>query len=778
MDAYTGVMQTDPVEDVHLIGAFDDDIVLQRNYASGRQHGGTSPTGPVFIGSGWAHNLQVRIIDDQANNIYAFIREDGQGYRFDRSDLSDATGKGWSLVRGGGGSGFVVTAADGRQYTLDASGRLVSRRTRTGALVQYAYDGGGNLTTVSNASGQTIYLGYVNGRVDRIRLGSSSGTLLARYIYSGSEPNQLDRVCYTDACDKEDYTYVYGGGAAPGLLLTQVSHGGVLLEAHQYDTSNKVIASSTSSATLSFTYGHSCGGTYVQDLDAPPGDPWASTCISFDPLGRVAYSTHPTGCRSDVSSFQWGAAGHPSLAEARPISTSVGGGYAWTTTTYNADQTVNSRVENAPGFSSTPPPGVTRTTTYTYESVGPSSARWRLPMTVTRDHNDNSCVSQAKTTLTHDDYGHETDRVDVGCTNSLDSGTPTAQAFSYASHTDYETNVPLGMSRPIRLAGPDEGARVNHTELYYYGANGEGFDGQTVAARANRLGKVTKCASGFVAQPGTCYDSCWDTCYDSCTGQPYDCNVRNCNPHPCPGTCQSGSYVETEYLSYDAFGRPTEVVNSGGARIAFSYDNFGRLLARALEAGLSGWSEQSWYDAAGRLWLYRNQSGSYVHYYYANDGLWSRLKAITKTATAPANPTALTAGAERTEYYYDAQGNATREAAYRDVSGSLLTGTCDRDTRRTYIQGRVKQEQVLRGGALRNAAENTYDPSTGELVTRVEHGDGGSTLKTTYAHSWDRLVRNVSTRMRHRRDAFTDSPRGSRRWPTVTARVQELSAAG
>ena len=181
VDAYTGVMDLDPVEDVHLVGAYDDDIVVRRNYSSGREH-------PVdyaqvkpyhqraFMGVGWASNLQMSLVT-AGSGSWSFIQEDGESHPFNRIDCSDLTGRGWKLQRSSGACGdaptdgltWTVTAEDGRIYTLDEAGRLTTRKTRGGGEVRFGYDDDEvhrhRLKYVKNSTGQ-IAFGY--GEHDRL----------------------------------------------------------------------------------------------------------------------------------------------------------------------------------------------------------------------------------------------------------------------------------------------------------------------------------------------------------------------------------------------------------------------------------------------------------------------------------------------------------------------------------------------------------------------------------------------------------------------------------
>ncbi|MBI5481185.1 MAG: RHS domain-containing protein [Deltaproteobacteria bacterium] len=733
LDALTGVLVVGPVEDVRVTGAYDDDIVVRRNYLSSRPHGLTvdpaNPApGPAFVGEGWTNNLQARFIDLAATEgAYVFVREDGRHYRFNAADLSDSTARGWKLTPvavapcGSGGStqGWVVGAQDGRRWEIDGCNRVTTRRTQTGAAVTFSYDSSGQLTSVQNSSGQSLTLGYGSDGANRLSTISLGSEVLATYQYTGA---RLTLVCYGADCSHETYGYTYEGGS-PARLLTKVHHGTVLEESHTYCAQipwndkpglcpdDRVKFYRTSTEDLELTYADpTCGGTVVEDHAAPAGDPWRKACLRFDSSGRLTSRDAPTGCPSNVRGYSWEGAGSPlTRAFSRAVGTDSASQpiEAWTEQTFVDPATVGgelklvqTEVENATDYGAAPPAGVTRTTSYTYYI---DDARRRLLHTASRtsllDPN-----TQATTTLVRDDAGNITERYDTGVTRTADGA---RLEFHYVSCTTY---VP-GTSLPELKSGPDEGTDCNqpswHTRYVYYPSTG---GSPLLRGRLYQVVRMPTCIP---------------------TG-----NVL-CVPE----------YVEREYQEYDELGRPTKVKTAGGEIETYEYDARGRQtkLTRSGEVTVTG------YDMAGRVQYVLRPGDNSIHYYYGvkdywchDPNPWGRLMAVTRVPpgwlwTQPSMPPEAT---EQTIYCRDSQGNVTTEVGFS--LGATISGwwAWDRVLERRYMMGRVSE---ILGHDGQTAIALEYDHASGAVKTRHEYADpasvppAGQTRQVDYTYEWGRL---------------------------------------
>jgi YD repeat-containing protein len=733
VDGSTGVLWLQPVVDVRLRGAFDDDIVFRRNYASGSAYGSALrsvdvPGQQLFFATGWVHNFQARLIDLRTYQaqVLAFTGEDGQGYRF-HANLSDSTGEGWTAataqVTNCGGvtsSGYVLTKNDGAEYRFDSTLRLVSRRAPTGRPVTSCYDAGGRLERVQNESGQSIWFTYQDEanpafapRLYQIRLGASNGPVLVTYGYTSqslgwpnpSQPKlvrQLTGVCYGPDCSGETFSYLYGGGSVL-RLLTEIRHGNALVERHEYCAQaggcaiarkDSVRFSTTRTRQLSFSYADTgCqGGTKIEDSRIPVGDPTRSSCATFTTRNRLSTSTSPAGCNSDVRELRWPTAGRDPSASASPRGGVDESGKAlltWTSWTYDSQHRVTAEVEHASGFGSDPPAGVSRTTTYAYGDN-------RFPRRPTRIGRPSVLgTGEATTEYAYDAAGNAIERHETGWTRT---SAGVIEPYHYVTYTDH-TDVGNGVLRPWRISGPVAYAQGQnhdwHTEYRYYPASGD--DDARRGYRLKQIARRPLCPTG--------------------------------------ATC-AAEFLEIEYLGYDDFGRPTLTRNATGDETATTYDVRGRVTS----VSNAGGTTTTEYDATGRIRGVTLPTGNGIHYYYAVDSYGiERLRAVTRTTGSAAGlGNTLPVGTERLVYTHDGQGNVTVEETYRNVAAGALTSELrDRRVQREYYQGRLSK--VLTAGGD-TAIEMTLDPASGAVVSRTERPSGSASRTTDYTYSWGRLV--------------------------------------
>jgi YD repeat-containing protein len=693
VDGWTGALIVGPVEDLRLVGAFDDDIVVRRNYSSVRH--GLRTSARMSVGESWALNLGARLAQPQAHDpAWVFVREDGRGCRFN-ADGSDQTGAGWRLEPIG--EYREVTAPDGRRWQFDWDRRLVARSTRTGREVTIAYDEVERPVEVSNASGQSIHLFYDDARrLTEVRLGGTD-RLLVSYAYQGA---LLTRVCYGEDCDGERWDYVHGGGTS-GELVTEVWHGGVLEERHTYCAQSgdcapavpgdAVRLTETPTQRLVFGYGDEpCGGTRVEDLFSAPADPWRGACLTWDERGRLLSRDTPAGTTGLAARYVWGDGALP-LAVGRPVGM-VGGevAWAWTARTYDDRRRLASETENAPGFDGPqPPPGVTRTTTYTYgDELNPL-----VPTRVERP-SVLGAGATAGTRYVYDGHGNERERHDFGMTLTA-AGAPIA--YDYATYTWPHWLVG---GKPRLVTGPVDalpGTPTSWQTVYAYNPAGG------AAPAAGRVASITR-------YPG------------------------------CPAGRCATQLVES-FLVYDEFGRAQLVQDANGVQTETVRDQPGRVVTLRRDDAIT----TTYHDAAGRVQLVVLPEGNAIHHHYETfAGGFSRLKAVTRLPTAPAGIDNLPpAGSERVVYGHDAQGNVTSEASYRSpAAGDLESGVLERLVRREYSQGRVWRTLTAAGEPT---VELTFDPASGAVVARTEHASATQSRTVSYGYSWGRLASAAGT---------------------------------
>ncbi|HEY3357446.1 MAG TPA: RHS repeat-associated core domain-containing protein [Polyangia bacterium] len=489
----------------------------------------------------------------------------------------------------------------------------------------------------------------------------------------------------------------------------------MLEEAIQYGDQNRVAISATATQALTFTYGvdpasPDCSAlpagdyyTRVVDAAAPAGDPWASSCRSFQ-RGRLLGSSTPSGCSGQTAQYRWIAGQARSAAQARRVASGSGSAIAWTTSSYDPNtKALTQVVENANGQGSDPPGGLTRTTTYVYGNP----AFPTLPTSVTRSPSLLAPGAAASTSYAYDDLGNIKERHESGYTCPLSSGGTRDQlcaspaAFDYVTRTQYRP----GTNQPTLVSGPDDASAPAgqwHTQYIYYDGTGEGQP-----ARAHRVKQILR-------------------------------SPTRCGPEP----CLPFQFVEREFRAYDDFGRAVDLRDGNGGITIRSYDPLGRLLSESRFAnpgkvpGTDRWDATTYsYDFSGRLATVTHPARNVDHYYYETEATeFSRLRAITRAAQVAGNG-ALPSGSERAEYYYDRQGNVTSERSYAGPGPALGSGTPDRILERSFLPGRVLQ--VTNGTAV--ISVETPEPQTRAVLQRVEHGDPPQT--TSYTYEWGRVAR-------------------------------------
>jgi RHS repeat-associated protein len=585
--------------------------------------------------------------------------------------------------------------------------------------VRYCY-GAEGLVRVENSSGQKITLMHSEFTVSEIRLGDADGPKLVSY--SGMD---LSTVCYGEDCSGERWDYSYQGGSVPSApLLAEVRHGLSLQERHTYcaQTNDCPVGyvdsarrSETASQTIEFTYrdATACsGGTRVDDLNVPSGDPWRTSCVGFESAsGNLLSSTGPTGCASTVRQYEW--SGSLASAVARPVEAGGASQVAWTTRTHDSEGRLVKEAENDVHNGSSPPDWARRSAYYLYGDA----SNPRIPTTIYRPSVLAGLVCDppadvagcATTRYLYDGDGNPLEHHETGWTHDASGSLTPFHYVAYAEYVDVgaggDAGSGSGARRLRRLAGPIEylagQEKPWHTELVYYGAG--------AGTASFRLRQVIR------------------------------------DPQ-CPGAQCAGQVVEQSHLEYDALGRAIRVANAAGEEVLTGYDRLGRVTSVTRGAETT----RSYYDAAGRLQLVASPAGNAVHYHYEVDANgFSRLNAVTRLPAAPASITNdRPAGSERVVYAYDAQGNVTLEETYRHpgseaqldagvTDGGSPAGELERVVRRVYRQGRAWQELTATGQV---AVEYTFDSGTGAVLTRTERASDTASRTLSYNYDWNRLV--------------------------------------
>jgi RHS repeat-associated protein len=234
---------------------------LERSYDSRAAGGGL--TGP--FGAGWGWNLSESMVAGTgavtwksgagqelvfAQNGASYISPPGT-----IAQLVTVSGGGWSLVR-----------ADQVTSTFDASGRLVSRKDRSGQGLAFGYATTGKLSTVTDAAGRITTFAYgttgvSNGLLTQVK---TADLRTVKYAYTAvGGVNRLTSV--TDPRAKVT-TLSYTTVAPVGLLASEVDPLSHAQFVNVYDASGRVVSQTDPTGAVStFVWNDTTGEMTMTD---------------------------------------------------------------------------------------------------------------------------------------------------------------------------------------------------------------------------------------------------------------------------------------------------------------------------------------------------------------------------------------------------------------------------------------------------------------------------------------------------------------------------------
>ncbi|MEO8190352.1 MAG: RHS repeat-associated core domain-containing protein [Acidobacteriota bacterium] len=229
-------------------------LTVRRVYNSGRP--GVGP-----FGVGWTSTITVKLF--RAEYLYSapstrrveaeISAADGFLFRFqenaDGVTYMAPAGRRDVLVRNGDGTYDLTEQGTRSRDHFAADGRLLSFTDDFGNLLNFAYDGAGRLTAVSDASGSGRYINVFYGANGRISSLQDSASRQVQYTYDAA--GMLTRV--VDAAGR---TTNYGYATTPiGQLLSSVSDGfGRVASTIAYDTAAHASTVSENGETYTYTY--------------------------------------------------------------------------------------------------------------------------------------------------------------------------------------------------------------------------------------------------------------------------------------------------------------------------------------------------------------------------------------------------------------------------------------------------------------------------------------------------------------------------------------------
>jgi YD repeat-containing protein len=452
----------------------------------------------------------------------------------------------------------------------------ISRATdQDGNQVTYQYNADGQLSQVSDASGDTVYYDYTNKNLTKIRTVTAGGVTSSAVSYAYDTSNRLSTVTIdlspadNSTTDGKTYvtTYVYRG------------------------TSNQILSTTQSDGTV-LTFG------YTQ-VPASTG-PWLLTSVTDGQSRVTAYDYTSGGARTTkvtdplgyITTYQYDAKNQLTDVTAPAVS-----GVAAQTThyAYDGDGNVTS-ITDAQG----------QVTTYQYDGNGNRIyERDAAGNTITRSYD-----SISNKLLTETIY-----RVaDPDGAGVATAGEPQTTNYVYDSGNHLRFVVsPEG--RVVEYRYNAAGQRA--AELHYATTSGISLASNATALSQATLDAMTTWATGAATGTVNRVDYNYDV-----RGLASQSSSYQAINSVATGTVQTRQYV------YDQHGLLLKAIDGKGNATTYTYDGLGRRLS---SQDALGNITTTGYDAAGNTVSVTQANGLIIKTAYDKDGL---VKSVTRTNAA------------------------------------------------------------------------------------------------------------------------------------------------
>ena len=580
-----------------------------------------------------------------------------------------------------------------RPTSTAGDARLVSQADTHNNKVSYAYDGSGNLTTITDTQGRAYTIGYTTGysppNVQSVTDVTTGRTATLNWSGVGgglsSVTDPASQVTtFTATYDGGRGVYYLSGIKEPDGQQTTLTADPSTWVARMPRVQSVTFGAATPSAAT-YTYGYpSSTKTQVTDPNA------GVTTYTQDQFGNIVSTTDPLG---HATAAQWSPAGKPTQ---------------WTdglsqVTSFQYDTLRNLTKVTSPAGS-----GTTRSESFGYPTPTGSLADYR-PTSSTDAQNHTTSYSYTTAT-----------QLGSVSTPSSAGGTPTY-------HYQGDPGVSCSNAKPGEVCSTVNGN--GNTTSYAYDASGNPV---TVTA-PTPLGVVheTYDASGRRVSQA---DGRGVTLY-----YVYDAMDRLTRVSTNAGTCPAASCVT--YV-YNGEGWLTSRVDPSGTT-SYSYDAQGRALSKNTPTG----NTSATYDGTGNLLTYTDPGGTVT---YGYDKANRNITVAEPGGSCPASPSFPNA-TKCTGYGYDNAGHRTSTSypngqtitlAY-DNAGRELSVTAKNGTTvlvsRTYSYLSGAADTDLRQSVTDQAGAKTtytYDPMNRVLSATL----GASVQSWTYDYDGNRLT--------------------------------------
>jgi RHS repeat-associated protein len=535
------------------------------------------------FGPGWHHTYEQnltfpgpgRIKLRRANGRPSYFADPDGDLRYDPT--VPFTAESWIQKQTDGS--YVRQFRKGGSETYDSDGRLLTIADALGNTTVLAYNGSGQLTTITGPGGRALTLTYAGGKI--AALSGPSGTI-ATYGYDGS--GRLSSVQYADGA-ASGYTFTYD--ASTGAVASVADLTGRTIETHAYDAAGRAYTSEISGGQERYVLSFAPNATTVTDALGHVttyefASIWSQKLVTriigpcqscagnesrewtYDDKARIL--TYKDG-NGKVTSYTYEPDTGDLLTVTDPLSNT-------TTYTYDTAGRVLTRADAAGGL-----------TTYTPSAAGPTS----ITETLTPSHSRTTSIAYRSDGLVGSvtDPRGKTTVLSYNATGDLSSS---SDPLSHVTQFEYDafgrrTKVTDPLLNATQTAYDIRGlvtrvtdAAGKHTDF--------GYDaGGRRTSVTDALGRSTQYAYDAYGRLSTVTDT-----MSGVTQYGYDA-MSNL-------VTLTDAKSQTTTFDYDVFGRVKKVTYPGGAFEMLTYDPGGRLSTRTDRRGVVTTYA---YDDAARL---------------------------------------------------------------------------------------------------------------------------------------------------------------------------------
>ncbi|MFN8036450.1 MAG: DNRLRE domain-containing protein [Acidimicrobiia bacterium] len=660
------------------------------------------------FGTGWSSPFDMSVSTTSTTATVTY--PDGRQENFGKNPSGTFAAQGgfYSSFQSVSG-GFTMSDKSGTNYSFGSNGKLASIADAEGHAVTFAYDGSGNLSTVTKAaSGRKLTFAWSGGHVSSVAtdpVTSGGSPLVWKYYYSG---NQLLQVCdpRNNAQGGGCTTYAYGGvGSRLSSIMPPANRGSDQL----HYAADGTVDWRQDRAGNKWTYATSTvsGQRHVKVTD-PRGNTVESV---FDSLGRLVSRIDALG---KTRTFGFGAEGF--LASVVDENGNQ--------TTYKTDNRGNV-IERTTSAAA----GVTATTYYSYFSGAPGDPRNDRLVAVRDPRSSSASDNTYLTTFTYNTSGDLVSRKSPA-TADLPSGSTSSWTYTTGAEPAVGSTgtMPAGLIRT-------EVAPAGGTRTFSYDNRGDlrrtvdrvGLQTDLTYDGLGRMLTGTETSNSYPSGLTTSYT--YDLLGSVLTAT--EPRVRNVVDGLNHGRVTTYTYDADENVTSMALSDST--ANQATRTTTFTYDAQDR--PTSVKDPANG-TVTTTYDANGNVATVTDQNGTVTaSNYTARDELSSTvLKAFVDDPITPGSPRDVTLAS----YTYDPAG---RLATSVDELG--------RTTAYSYFNDDRLMKTVLRGfhdpgGATRDVVldQRAYDKAGN--VTSVT-SDFGTGQQRTVTYAFDAANRLASS---------------------------------